>query len=78
MESISSYATTVKVTLSINRSQISEFDESTISVQLDLSRVPSVGKHEIKLISTSANVDKISPESIIVEVDERSNRGYPR
>lgn len=77
VESISSYATTAEVSLSINRSQISEFDESSISVQLDLSRVPSVGTHEIRLISTSPNVDKIIPESITVVVDERSDKIIP-
>ena len=77
LSSISSYAKNAKVTVNINRSQISDFDESSIGIQLDLSRVNGVGIHEIRLISTSANVEKIEPESITVQVDERANRVIP-
>ena len=77
VDSISSYAKNVKVTVNINRSQISNYDETSIGIQLDLSRINGVGPHEIRLISTSANVDKIEPASITVEVDERANRVIP-
>ena len=76
-KSISSYATSAKVTLNINRSQIGDFDENSIWVQLDLSRLPGTGTHEIRLISTLPNVEKIYPESITVEVDELANRVIP-
>ncbi len=73
----SSYVNTARVSLNINRNDINSFDESTLWVQLDLSRVTGVGTHEIKLNSTSPNVERIYPESIVVEVDERANRVIP-
>ena len=77
LDSISSYAKNVKVTVNINRSQISDYDETSIGIQLDLSKINGVGTHEIRLIPTSANVDKIEPSTITVEVDERAKRVIP-
>jgi YbbR domain-containing protein len=77
VKSRSSYATSARVTISINRNDISSFDESSLWVQLDLSRITSVGTHEIKLNSTSPNVERIYPDTIIVEVDEWANRVIP-
>ena len=77
VKSISSSVTTARVTIKINRNDVADFDESSIPVQLDLSRIPGVGTHEIKLISASQNVEKIYPETVTVEVDERANRVIP-
>ncbi len=77
VKSRSSFATTARVVISINRNDIGDFDETTIGLQLDLSRIPGVGTHEIKLISTSQSVQKIYPESITVQVDESANRVIP-
>ncbi len=77
VNSRSSFSSTARVSININRNDISDFDESTLWVQLDLSRITSVGTHEIRLGSTSPNVERIYPESITVEVDERVNRVIP-
>ena len=79
LKSISSYIRAAKVTVDIKRNELADFDENLITVNLNLATISSAGRYDIKLMAytSQGTVKRVSPQSIIVEVDEKANRVIP-
>ena len=72
----SEYLQSVDVTVLMNRSQTKLFDPSDIEVTLNLNKISTTGEQTIKVTATTneGTIDKISPESFTVIVDEKKSK----
>ncbi len=67
----SEYQQSVRVTVMMNRSKSTTFDESDVQVTLDLSRITNTGEQEVKITaySNEGTIERITPESFTINVD---------
>lgn len=70
------YLQSVKVTVLMNRSESKLFDQSKIQVTLDLSKINVAGEQIVKVTAfySDGTVDKITPESFTLQVDQKKSK----
>lgn len=69
----------VRVTIAMTRSQSQNFDESSIQVTLDLSKITKTGQQELKLsvLTNQGEIERLSPKTITIDVDKKSEKIIP-
>jgi len=75
----SDYLQSVRVTVLMSRSQSKLFNQDDVQVMLDLSKISTTGEQTIRITAytTDGTIDKVSPESFTVQVDQKKSKIVP-